>query len=188
MNGRRAAIKKHRRHQIQVVMPVNNVRTPRHFRQPVTNENVASPDFFADIADDRTVGGDFVAAFGHGYREIADKKLCTGAFSKRIVGEKDAQSFKLPNCVNPRKPIFYLHTQFHQKNFASDLTRRSFLRRTALAAGFFMVPGALAEELMRQTPWVTQGPLYPEKLPLDTDNDLIIVNNSLTPAVGEITH
>ena len=51
-----------------------------------------------------------------------------------------------------------------------------------------MVPGALAEALMRQTPWVTQGPLYPEKLPLDTDNDLIIVNNSLTPAVGEITH
>ena len=69
-----------------------------------------------------------------------------------------------------------------------DVTRRHFLRRTGLAAGFFMVPGALAEELMRQIPWVTQGPLYPEKLPLDTDNDLIIVNNSLTPAVGEITH
>jgi len=41
---------------------------------------------------------------------------------------------------------------------------------------------------MRQTPWVTQGPLYPDTLPLDTDNDLIIVSNSLTPAVGEITH
>jgi protocatechuate 3,4-dioxygenase, beta subunit len=26
------------------------------------------------------------------------------------------------------------------------------------------------------------------KLPLDTDNDLIIVNDSLTPAIGEITH
>jgi protocatechuate 3,4-dioxygenase, beta subunit len=69
-----------------------------------------------------------------------------------------------------------------------EATRRYFLRRTGLAAGLFVVPGAFAEELMRQTPWVTQGPLHPEKLPLDADNDLIIVNNSLTPAVGEITH
>ena len=29
---------------------------------------------------------------------------------------------------------------------------------------------------------------YPAKLPLDTDNDLIRINDSLTPAVGEITH
>jgi protocatechuate 3,4-dioxygenase, beta subunit len=33
-----------------------------------------------------------------------------------------------------------------------------------------------------------EGPFYPDRLPLDTDNDLIIINNSLTPAVGEITH
>jgi protocatechuate 3,4-dioxygenase, beta subunit len=67
-------------------------------------------------------------------------------------------------------------------------TRRQFLRSASLAVGFFAVPGAFAEELMRKTPWVTQGPLYPETLPLDTDNDLIIVSNSVTPAVGEITH
>src|SRR5215831_8017666 len=48
-------------------------------------------------------------------------------------------------------------------------------------------PGALAEELVR-TPKQTEGPFYPVKLPLDTDNDLLIVNDSLTPAVGEITH
>ena len=41
---------------------------------------------------------------------------------------------------------------------------------------------------MRKTPWVTEGPLYPDKLPLDTDNDLIIVNDAVTPAVGQITH
>lgn len=41
---------------------------------------------------------------------------------------------------------------------------------------------------MRKTPWITQGPLYPEKLPLDADNDLIIVSDSVTPAVGDITH
>ena len=51
----------------------------------------------------------------------------------------------------------------------------------------FAVPGAFADELMR-TPRQTEGPFYPDKLPLDTDNDLILVNDSLTPAVGEITH
>ena len=70
----------------------------------------------------------------------------------------------------------------------SGFTRRDFLRRASLTAGFFAVPGAFAEELMRKTPWGTQGPLYPDKLPLDTDNDLIIVNDSVTPAVGQITH
>src|SRR5258708_33561413 len=33
-----------------------------------------------------------------------------------------------------------------------------------------------------------EGPFYPDRLPLDTDNDLIIVNDGNTPAVGEITH
>ena len=70
----------------------------------------------------------------------------------------------------------------------SGFTRRDFLRSASLTAGFFAVPGAFAEELMRKTPWGTQGPLYPDKLPLDTDNDLIIVNDSVTPAVGQITH
>ena len=50
-----------------------------------------------------------------------------------------------------------------------------------------MVPGAFAEELTR-TVSVEEGPFYPYQLPLDTDNDLLIVNDSLTPAVGEVTH
>jgi protocatechuate 3,4-dioxygenase beta subunit len=45
----------------------------------------------------------------------------------------------------------------------------------------------MAEELTR-TPQQTEGPFYPDHLPLDTDNDLLIVNDNLTPAVGEITH
>jgi protocatechuate 3,4-dioxygenase beta subunit len=52
----------------------------------------------------------------------------------------------------------------------------------------FSVPGLFAEELARRTPWVEEGPFYPPKLPLDTDNDLIIVNDSVTPAVGQIAH
>ena len=41
---------------------------------------------------------------------------------------------------------------------------------------------------MLRTPRLTEGPYYPDHLPLDTDNDLIVIGNSLTPAVGEITH
>ena len=33
-----------------------------------------------------------------------------------------------------------------------------------------------------------EGPFYPTKLPLDTDNDLLIINDAITPAVGEVTH
>jgi len=55
------------------------------------------------------------------------------------------------------------------------------------ASAFFTARGAFADELIR-TPRQTEGPFYPDKLPLDTDNDLIIVNDSLTPAVGQITH
>jgi protocatechuate 3,4-dioxygenase beta subunit len=44
----------------------------------------------------------------------------------------------------------------------------------------------MAEELVR-TPAQTEGPFYPDKLPLDTDNDLIVINDQLTPSVGTIT-
>ena len=57
-----------------------------------------------------------------------------------------------------------------------------------MGAAFFTVRGAFAEELSRKTASSEEGPFYPPKLPLDTDNDLIIVNNSITPAVGQITH
>lgn len=67
------------------------------------------------------------------------------------------------------------------------LDRRRFLNRVAIASAFFAVPGALAEALM-QTPRQTEGPFYPDKLPLDTDNDLVVINDTLTPAVGAITY
>ena len=51
----------------------------------------------------------------------------------------------------------------------------------------FTVPGAFAEALTATAPQ-TEGPFYPDHLPLDTDNDLLILNSSITPAVGEVTH
>ena len=73
------------------------------------------------------------------------------------------------------------------------MTRRQILQGLAngvAIAGvseFFHVPGLFAQELTR-TPPSTEGPFYPTRLPLDTDNDLIVLNDGLTPAVGEITH
>lgn len=68
-------------------------------------------------------------------------------------------------------------------------SRRLFLASStiALAAPFWTVRGAYAEELTR-TPAQTEGPFYPNKLPLDTDNDLLVINDGITPGVGEITH
>jgi protocatechuate 3,4-dioxygenase beta subunit len=65
--------------------------------------------------------------------------------------------------------------------------RRIFLSSAAATAAFFTTRGLFADQLAL-TPSRTEGPFYPDRLPLDTDNDLIIVNDSLTPAVGEITH
>ena len=65
--------------------------------------------------------------------------------------------------------------------------RRRFMQGVAIGAAAFATPGLFAEELI-QTPSVGEGPFYPDKLPLDTDNDLLIINDSITPAVGEITH
>ncbi len=64
-------------------------------------------------------------------------------------------------------------------------SRRLFLG--TLGASLFTTPGLFAEELTK-TPAQTEGPFYPNKLPLDTDNDLLILNSSITPAVGTITH
>jgi protocatechuate 3,4-dioxygenase beta subunit len=61
------------------------------------------------------------------------------------------------------------------------------LQGAALAAAGSLTRSLWAEELAA-TPRLTEGPFYPDRLPLDTDNDLIIVNEAITPALGEVTH
>ena len=68
----------------------------------------------------------------------------------------------------------------------SALPRRNILRTLGVSAALFTVPGAFAEALTL-TPRQTEGPFYPDKLPLDTDNDLLILNDSTTPAIGDVT-
>ena len=67
-------------------------------------------------------------------------------------------------------------------------SRREFFA-SSLAVGAVALAGrnAFAAELTK-TPSQTKGPFYPDKLPLDTDNDLIVVNDSITQSVGSITH
>ena len=71
-----------------------------------------------------------------------------------------------------------------------NVTRRIFLSSAAVGvagAAALFTPGVFAEQLA-QTPSQTEGPFYPDKLPLDTDNDLLIINDAITPAVGAVTH
>lgn len=80
----------------------------------------------------------------------------------------------------------FLRRRFMRAEHPS-LARRLLLQCLALTAGMFTVGGAFAAEPTR-TPRQTQGPFYPNRLPPDTDNDLLIVNDSVTPAAGEVTH
>ena len=66
-------------------------------------------------------------------------------------------------------------------------SRRQFAKHLSFGAAIIAGSGVLADELMK-TPALTEGPFYPDKLPLDTDNDLLMINQGITPAVGEITH
>jgi protocatechuate 3,4-dioxygenase beta subunit len=73
------------------------------------------------------------------------------------------------------------------KQFGS---RRHFLGSIAIGAigtSSLFKPGVFAEHLTK-TAAQTEGPFYPDKMPLDTDNDLLIINDSINPAVGTITH
>jgi protocatechuate 3,4-dioxygenase beta subunit len=87
------------------------------------------------------------------------------------------------------------HSSYEVEEYelGARISRRSLLTRLAsgivvsTSALMFCAPGAFAEQLTR-TPPLEEGPYYPDKLPLDTDNDLIIIGNSLTPAIGVVSH
>ncbi len=73
------------------------------------------------------------------------------------------------------------------KNNVFCLGRRRLMQSTlAIGSAAFTTPGVFADLL--ETPSQTEGPFYPNHLPLDTDNDLLVINESITPAVGDITH
>jgi protocatechuate 3,4-dioxygenase beta subunit len=69
----------------------------------------------------------------------------------------------------------------------TNQSRRHLLRALAGGAAAYNVPGLFAEAL-KTTINLGEGPFYPDKMPLDTDNDLIVLNDGTTPAVGEIAY
>jgi len=72
------------------------------------------------------------------------------------------------------------------RRFTSLQDRRRFLKLMGLGGLFFTARGAFAQALTL-TPEQTIGPYYPDHLPLDQDNDLLLINDAITPAVGEIS-
>ena len=71
--------------------------------------------------------------------------------------------------------------------FHIPLSRRRLVQSLTLTAAGLWAPGAFAE-LLTLTPDMTEGPFFPDKLPLDQDNDLIRMTDHTTPAVGTITN
>jgi protocatechuate 3,4-dioxygenase beta subunit len=73
--------------------------------------------------------------------------------------------------------------------FYIPIDRRRFFKSMALVSAGFTLPGYFAEALTL-TPQQTQGPFYPlpDDLPLGRDNDLLYLDDRLTPATGTITH
>jgi protocatechuate 3,4-dioxygenase beta subunit len=94
-------------------------------------------------------------------------------------GEGRGRRFRLKTDQN----LLTLHPMY--KN---PVLRRTLLKGlvSPVLAAPWLTTAAFAEELML-TPSQTEGPFYPDKLPLDTDNDLIQINASLTTAVGTVT-
>jgi protocatechuate 3,4-dioxygenase beta subunit len=76
------------------------------------------------------------------------------------------------------------------KSSSGIIDRRVFLNRTTLClagAAALRVPGLFAGQL-QPTPRQTEGPFYPDKMPPDTDNDLLTINNRSASAAGAVTH
>src|SRR5438105_2561061 len=81
-------------------------------------------------------------------------------------------------------------TKHSNRNNDQSSNRRRFMKQIAaagLGGALLDTPGLFAEQLTA-TPEQTEGPYYPTTLPLDTDNDLVMINSSLTPAVSQITY
>jgi protocatechuate 3,4-dioxygenase beta subunit len=72
----------------------------------------------------------------------------------------------------------------------SIFNRRNLLAKTILGVGAIsLVPGkARAENLCRLTATQPEGPFYPEKYPMDRDNDLTKVGSSTKEALGEVVY
>ena len=68
------------------------------------------------------------------------------------------------------------------------LSRRSLLGALVAGGGASLAPRGGYAEALRETARTTEGPFYPDALPLDTDNDLLVLNDALTPSTGRVAY
>lgn len=67
------------------------------------------------------------------------------------------------------------------------ISRRSLLTGLGLG-GALLWPRGVYADVLTETARTTEGPFYPDALPLDTDNDLLILNDAITPSTGTIAY
>lgn len=88
--------------------------------------------------------------------------------------------------IVPERRLFFQHSATVLVVAGSVMAGSRYLQDPQSTDPDFVQAGRFAEKLL--TPTQVQGPFYPDKLPLDTDNDLLIINDRITPSVGQITH
>jgi protocatechuate 3,4-dioxygenase beta subunit len=69
----------------------------------------------------------------------------------------------------------------------SGLAKRRTLLKSLLASSLACSAHPVLAQSLTATPAQTEGPFYPDKLPLDQDNNLVAISGHQTPAAGEIT-
>lgn len=77
-----------------------------------------------------------------------------------------------------------MNTTIHP--FHIPLSRRKLLHSLLLTTGG-IITGSVYAEALTLTPRATEGPYYPDHLPLDQDNDLTMIIGGKAPASGVVT-
>ena len=77
-----------------------------------------------------------------------------------------------------------MNTAIHP--FQIPLSRRRLLHSLLLTTGG-IITGSVYAEALALTPRATEGPYYPDHLPLDQDNDLTMITGGKAPASGVVT-
>ena len=68
------------------------------------------------------------------------------------------------------------------------MSRRQWIKLAGSAAGLSVLPGVLRAAQYVLTLPQTEGPFYPERIPLDSDNDLVQVAGRTAMAGGTISN
>lgn len=73
-------------------------------------------------------------------------------------------------------------------DYIFNLLNKKFILQALLVGALIVSAGDAAGRGFIITPKQTEGPFYPDRFPSDTDNDLLVINNSATKARGDVVH